>query len=364
MPQAIWIDDERELEALARRLRAAERIGVDTEFLRERTYFPQLCLLQIECGGDICCVDALAMPLAALVPTLDAPAPRKLIHAARQDLEALHRATGRIATPIFDTQIAAACAGLKPQIGYAELAHDLLGVDLDKAHTRTDWSRRPLSPEQLSYAADDVRYLDEIAAALERRLRELDREHWVREDCAALADPRLYEPDPACAWERLGGIARLEPRARTRARAIAAWRERTARERNRPRAWILPDAAVYEIAQSDAASPRELARLPAMRQKLQAALAEDLLAALARIDPDEPCGSEPVPGAAKSAAEKAAIERMVRVLDARAAELGLRAEVLATRAQIRSLATGAREVGALAGWRRAVIGERLLAVLE
>ncbi len=364
MPDPIWIDDEPSLVELARRLQTAGRIGIDTEFLRERTFFPRLCLLQVAADREIWCVDTLALRLEPLGPLLEAASVSKLAHAARQDLEALRYAAGRIAAPVFDTQVAAACAGLKPQIGYADLVRTLLGVSLDKAHTRTDWSKRPLSREQLSYAADDVRYLEEVAAMLEERVRALGREDWVREDCAALADPRLYESDPDSAWERLGAIARLEPGARVRAKAIAAWRERTAQQRNLPRAWILPDAAIYEVAEAAPVDAGELARLRSMPAPYSAKFAEGLLAALRDAAAAGVADLEPARLARPTDAERAAIERMARVLDSRAAELGVSAEVLATRGQIKALATGTQAIGALAGWRRAVIGERLLAVLE
>lgn len=144
MPDAIWIDRDDELQALALRLSRLEAIGVDTEFLRERTFFPKLCLLQIAAGGEVWCIDALRADLGALVPVLTSTATRKVIHAARQDLEAFCLTSKRVMTPIFDSQIAAACVGMKPQIGYADLAQALLGVTVSKDQTRTDWSRRPL----------------------------------------------------------------------------------------------------------------------------------------------------------------------------------------------------------------------------
>ncbi|HVC01016.1 MAG TPA: ribonuclease D [Steroidobacteraceae bacterium] len=365
MPEAIWIDGEQATAELARRLQQPMRIAVDTEFLRERTFFPRLCLVQIAAGGEICCVDAIAGTLAALAPALTSPASCKLLHAARQDLEAIHVAIGRVVTPVFDTQVAAACVGLRPQIGYADLVSSLLGVTLDKAHTRTDWSMRPLSREQLAYAADDVRYLDEVARLLEERLRELGREHWVREDCAALGDVRRFEPDPDTAWERLRGIAELAPRARARAKALATWRERLARERNLPRSWILPDAAVFAIAHSAPTSPADLAALRSMPPRYNARFAEGLLAALRELSAAAlPEDAEPGRDARPTDAQKAAIERLNRTVDARAAELAVSAEVLATRGQIKALAMGVREIDALAGWRRAEIGDRLLAALD
>src|SRR3979490_1641955 len=180
MPDAIWIDRSDELDALARTLGKHSAIGVDTEFLRERTFFPKLCLLQLAAGGQIWCVDTLRIgSLEPLMPALTAAAARKVIHAALQDLEAVYLSTKRVMTPVFDTQIAAACIGLKPQAGYAELAKTLLDVTAPQGQTRTDWSKRPLTREQLEYAADDVWYLGDVANHLSQRLRELKREHWV-----------------------------------------------------------------------------------------------------------------------------------------------------------------------------------------
>src|ERR1700675_1363837 len=198
MTEAIWIDRSDELAALARVLEAQTSIGVDTEFLRERTFFPKLCLLQLSAAGQIWCVDTLRVgSLEPLTPSLTAPHARKLIHAARQDLEAVYLTAKHVVSPVFDTQIAAACIGLKPQVGYADLVKTLLNVIIPKGQTRTDWSMRPLTRAQLDYAADDVLHLEAIAIELTGRLRALGREHWVREDCLGLEDRRLYEPDAA-----------------------------------------------------------------------------------------------------------------------------------------------------------------------
>src|ERR1700683_4949576 len=183
MPDAIWVDQESELTALADALRSQAWIGLDTEFLRERTFFPKLCLLQLSVQGRVWCVDTLrGGGLEPLVPALTAPQTRKVIHAARQDLEAFYLTTKRVISPVFDTQVAAGWLGLKPQVGYAELVNTLLDVTIPKGQTRTDWSKRPLTPEQLEYAADDVLYLDAVAQRLKQSLRNLKREHWVRED--------------------------------------------------------------------------------------------------------------------------------------------------------------------------------------
>ena len=361
MPDAIWIDRDEELPALALRLSRLDAIGVDTEFLRERTFFPKLCLLQIAAGGDVWCIDALRGDFGALVPVLTSTATRKVIHAARQDLEAFCLASKRVMTPIFDTQIAAACVGMKPQIGYAELAQSLLGVTVTKDQTRTDWSRRPLRPEQLAYAADDVVHLVEIADRLTARLSELGRAHWVLEDCAAIADPRLYQPDPERAWQRLRGIEQLDPAPRARAKALAVWRERLARDHDLPRSWVLSDAAIFEVAHANPASSAALAATRGIPASFNAGFAASLLDALREQSRGAPADLSPSRESRPTAEQKALIDRLSKVVDARAAELGVSSEVLAPRGELKSLAFGKRDAAALTGWRRHEIGEALLA---
>jgi ribonuclease D len=353
MPDAIWIDRDEELPALARALESHTWIGVDTEFLRERTFFPKLCLLQLAAGGRIWCVDTLRISgLDPLMAALTAAAARKVIHSARQDLEAVYLSTKRVMSPVFDTQIAAGCIGLKPQVGYAELVKTLLDVTIPKGQTRTDWSKRPLTRDQLDYAADDVLYLGDVANHLCARLRELGRERWVVEDCLELEDQRLYEPDPAQAWSRLRGLAQLGPESRGRAKAIAVWREKQARIRDLPRAWILSDAAIFATAQGSAPPLND-----SLAASLQAALEE---ASNGVLDQEPGQDARPTPE------QKALIERLGKIVDARAAELKVSAELLAPRAEIKALAikprgTGAlRDSHALTGWRREEIGTRLL----
>ena len=351
MPDAIWIDRDDELPPLAQTLDSQAWIGVDTEFLRERTFFPKLCLLQLAAGGRIWCIDTLRIrSLDPLMAVLTAAAARKVIHAARQDLEAVYLSSKGIVAPVFDTQIAAGCVGLKPQIGYAELVKTLLDVTVPKGQTRTDWSKRPLTREQLEYAADDVLYLGDIASRLEARLRELGREHWVLEDCLALEDRQLYEPDPSQAWVRLRGLAQLAPPARARAKAAAVWREKLARSRDLPRAWILPDAAIFAVAHGS---------LPPLNDGLAASL-QGALAEASQDTEDQ----EPPQDARPTPEQKAVIERLGKIVDARAAELKVSAEILAPRGELKALGMGSRDTHAMTGWRREEIGTRLLEAMD
>lgn len=365
MPDVIWIERDEELQGLARALEHSASIGLDTEFMRERTFFPGLCLLQLSAGADIWCVDPLRCSLEPLVPALTC-ASRKVIHSARQDLEALYlnvkHGPARVIAPVFDTQIAAGCIGLKPQIGYADLVKTLLDVSLPKGQTRTDWSRRPLTPAQLEYAADDVAYLNEIADRLSERLRSLGREPWVIEDCRALENLLLYELDPADAWKRLRALRKLPPAIRARAKVLAAWREKTARQRNLPRGWVLTDEALFQTAESLPPTAAALAAALSSRRPMSEALAESLLEELsgAVLDGESAAPAEdlrPTPQ------QKALAERLAAVVDAHAAKLGISAEILATRGELKALAMGERGVSALSGWRRAEIGEKLLETL-
>ncbi|MGO9039175.1 MAG: ribonuclease D [Steroidobacteraceae bacterium] len=361
MPEPIWIDRSEELPSLARTLESYASIGLDTEFLRERTFFPKLCLLQLAAGDTVWCVDTLRVgSLEPLRPALTTAASRKLIHSARQDLEAFYLSVKRVISPVFDTQIAAGCVGLKPQIGYAELAKKLLDVTLPKGQTRTDWSKRPLTREQLDYAADDVLYLGEIAGRLTERLRALGRESWVLQDCLALEDARLYEPDAGMAWTRLRGLRQLAPAPRARARALAVWREKLARERNLPRGWIIPDAAIFDLARINPSSRAALEAVRSVPQPMNNAIAESLLETLREDSRTEVTDQEPGQDSRPTSEQRAVIDRLARLVDARAAQLGVSAEILASRGELKALAMGERDLNALTGWRLKEIGEKLL----
>jgi ribonuclease D len=364
MPDAIWFDRSEQLVDLAAALETQAWIGLDTEFMRERTFFPRLCVLQIAAREQVWCIDTLGgTSLHSLLPVLAAVTNRKIIHAARQDLEAIYLHSRCLVTPVFDTQIAAGCIGLKPQIGYAELAHVLLGVTVPKGQTRSDWSRRPLTAAQLHYAAEDVVHLGEIAERLTQRLVELGRETWVQQDCQALSDPSLYDPDPARAWERVRGLGQLQPHPRQRARALAVWRERVARERDLPRPWILSDTALFDAARNNPAT------VPSLRQELHlsddypAVLAEGLLNALRAASAQDPSDMAPGKEMRLTAEQKSVLDKLTRLLDARARDLGISAEILAPRAELKALAQGDRNTACQRGWRRDVIGVELLASL-
>lgn len=356
------ISDQGALVRLCERLRAQTVIGLDTEFLRERTYFAQLCLMQLSFGDSALCIDTLELKdLGGLCGALCAPSARKVLHAARQDLEVLHPVTGAL-RPLFDTQVAAALIGMPAQVGYGELVKRLLGKTLHKSQTRTDWSRRPLTPAQLAYALDDVRYLPQLAEQLESRLQALGRRHWFEEEMAELEGTESFKVEPEEAWRRLKGLGELDQARRALAASLAAWRERRAAASDRPRNWVLPDAALRTIVARVPRTPGELAAVEELPAGTRHHAGEEILGLIAalRLPPTLPPLAQrrrPDP------AESEAVRRLALLTRQTGGELGIAPEILATRREMERLVAGARDEGPLVGWRRAVIGERLLRAL-
>jgi len=350
------------LAALTTALAGSARVGLDTEFLRERTYRAQLCLVQVATADEAVCIDPLALAdLAPLARVLAADGVLKVMHASRQDLEVLLPVAG-LTRPVFDTQIAASLTGLPAQVGYAEAVRRFLGPALEKSHTRTDWSRRPLSAEQIEYARDDVRYLLPLAARLHEELARLGRLDWLAEELGALADERALTIAPEDAWLRLKGLRPLDPARERLARALAAWRERSALEHNRPRGWILDDAVLREIVLQVPRTLTALAAISAIPAGLVKRRGAELLECVERAQVPQP--SPPLPGRPRQDPVKTALVRKLSsISQATARELNLVPEVLATRRDLEQLAEGRRDSVLLTGWRRAVLGERLLAAL-
>ncbi len=350
------------LTELAARLDAAAVVALDTEFLRERTYRAELCLIQVATADYAVCVDPLALTdLSPLIPCLTSRRPVKVMHASRQDVEVLFPVAGMV-QPVFDTQIAAALAGMPAQIGYGELVRRTLGKDLAKSHTRTDWSRRPLSPEQVEYALDDVRYLLPLKSHLEEQLERLGRLAWLDEELLGLVDPEALTVNPDDAWHRLKGLRGLDPGRTRLARALAAWRERRAIDRNRPRGWILDDVSLREIVMRVPRTADQLQSIPEMTAGVVKHCADEILGMVTAADIENP--PPPIVARARPSPEQTALVKKLGALNQAIAQaLGVSPEVLATRRDIEQLAEGGRDVAMLQGWRREVVGEPMLAAL-
>lgn len=354
-----WITQPADLDAYLQRRPA--RIGLDTEFIRERTYWPQLALVQIAVDDAILLVDPLAPGITdALKPWLAAPDIVKVMHSASEDLVAFKCACGVLPRPLFDTQIAAALAGIGAGVGYQKLVSELTGTLLAKGETRSDWLRRPLSPAQLDYAADDVRHLFALHDALSSRLQEQGRAGWLAEDCERLLG--TVEHDEPERWPHLAmrSAQFLERDAQLRLLRLLRWRDRQARQSDRPRSWILDNELAVALARvpppDEALLQQQLDTLPKAPRKLGGALWQALSTPL-EDERDAPLAS------AANDGHKATLKRLQDVVAAHSRELALPDGVLASRRHLESLIENGRWPVPLGGWRKQELESRLMPLL-
>lgn len=357
----VLITTQDALAAQARIWMTRPWVAVDTEFVRVDTYYPILCLVQVGDGETNCCIDTLAVKdLTPLFEVMHHPRILKLFHAAGQDLEILVKLSGACPAPMFDTQIAATLLGIGDQIGYAGLVEKLLGIPVDKSLTRTDWSRRPLTGPELAYAADDVRHLATIYPMLHEKLAAAGRLGWLAEDCAWQSQPHLHRTDPADAWQRLKGLARLNPAAQGVAAQLAQWREAEAQERDRPRKWIVEDDAIYRIAERQPRSAQQLQDLNVLQPKTLARHGETLLRIVEEATRTP--ATAPLAADEADAGQKALLQQLQNSVREIAAQLGLPPGYLGPKADLLELIFKREraDIALLRGWRREVAGEKLL----
>lgn len=364
----MYVADERALRACVASLLAEPVVALDTEFMRERTYYARLCLVQIATEREVWVIDAIALEgrLAPLAAVLTAGSIVKVVHAGGQDIEALLRATGATPTPVFDTQVAATVAGFPSQVGYAQLVREVLGVALEKADTFTDWSVRPLSDAQIRYAEDDVRDMVRLYHALRGRLEREGRLAWLAEDFERLADPETYRVDPREQYRRVKRAATLDRRSLAVLREVAAWREIEAQRRDLPKRWVLSDESLLEIARRKPASEAELAAIRGVSDRLVARSADAVLAAVAA---GLACPEDELPRLAKRkrviSDAQALADLLSAVVKVRAREHRIAPTLVVTRDELERFAAGERDGHPLAsGWRHAIVGAELEAVLD
>lgn len=362
----LWIDNDEALTRLCARLGASPWLCLDTEFLRERTYRPQLCLIQIASADTIACIDPLALeslePLNALLRNPDIT---KVLHSASQDLEIFAIREGFVPAPVFDTQIAAALMGLGDQIGYGRLVEEMLDVRLDKAHSRTDWTRRPLSRDQIEYAADDVRWLREVYLKQREWLERRGRLDWLQQDFEALTDPARYRPDPEQAWLRVKGLQRLRPAQLAALRLLAAWREEEAVASDRPRRWILKDEVLIDLARRRPKTLAELSDIRGLELRTVERHGKTLLRLLAEAA-NLPRDQWPVLPERRrlQPRQEAVIDLLMASLRQSALEAEISPQAIAGRRDLERLVLGERDLPLLRGWRRELVGERMLDLIE
>jgi ribonuclease D len=363
----IYVNTPAALAELCDRLGDSEWLAVDTEFMREKTYFPRLCLLQVADEHTAGCVDPLALKdLGPLLELLYDPAKVKVLHAAHQDLEIFLQEWNRLPGPVFDTQIAAMLGGHGEQIGYAALVKRLLGTDLAKGHTRTDWCRRPLDAGQLDYAYDDVIHLGEAYLKLRGELSRLGRTAWLAQDFKRLTDPGTYRVDPNDAWQRVKGRQTLRGVQLAVLQRLAAWREQRARESNRPRRWVMGDEVLVDLSRRMPKNAHAMSRIRAFSEGTIKRWAEPVigLIAEARNTPQAQWPSEGARRPATTPEQEAVADMLSATVRLIGAEQGVSPGAIASRSDLERLASGDTSGPLLHGWRHALAGKRLLDLAE
>lgn len=357
------ITTTKELSAICRRFADEPFVTVDTEFLRETTFWPRLCLVQMASPAAAVAIDAMAegIDLAPFFELMARPGPVKVFHAARQDLEIIWNLAKLIPAPLFDTQVAAMVCGFGDQVSYGDLVKTITKVTLDKSSRFTDWSRRPLLPAQAEYAIADVTHLRDIYTFLRAELERTGRQGWLADEMALLTSPSTYEQHPENAWERFRNRVR-KPRDLAVLIEVAAWREAEAQARDVPRSRVLKDDALIELALAAPRTPEELANLRAFPRGMERSrAASGILAAVARGLARDPKTLPKIERERRNGGNGATVE-LLRVLLRHVSEThGVAAKMIATAEDLEAIAGDDHaNVPTLTGWRRELFGAKAL----
>jgi ribonuclease D len=364
-----FLEETDDLPSVVAAIRSEESVAIDTEFLREKTYRARLCLVQLATSKKVWILDATRTGVSGIGELLEDPSLEIVVHSGRQDLELLVDLTGKLPRNIFDVQIAAGFVGLGASLPYGRLVEEVLGVVLTKGEAYTDWCRRPLSASQLKYAADDVRYLPEVARDLKKRLADLGRAEWLDEEMAPLENPRTYQNEPSEAWRRVSGRGSLSGRGLAVLRELAAWRERAANERDIPKGWVVKDHVLVEIARRSPQSIQELQRIRGLVDKQVSRWGSAILAAVASGRDGDPVVMPPAPPRAVLARARMLGGLADAVVRARCENARVAPELAMTRTELESLLIDAFTATpdpavhrTLRGWRKDIVGDAVVAL--
>ena len=356
----MFISNRESFRAFIERASSSSFLAIDTEFLREKTYYAKLCLLQIATENEVAIIDPFKVgsltPLAAL---FEDEASVKVFHACDQDIEILYHEIGVAPKPLFDTQVAAALLGHPKQVGYGALVHSICGVTLKKADSFTDWSVRPLSDSQIKYAADDVIYLAKMYGPIVEKLEKAGRLSWLKHDFDELSDPTRFIVDPRKRFRHLKRGNQLTRKQLSAARELAAWREQRAESRNIPRKWVMTDEQIVEICKRESRTIDDLFLVRGVREKLSTRDAREVVALLCK-GMDLPEDEWPTTGRSDRSERNVDVEvgLMGALLHLRAREAGVAPQAIASTSDLAALARGHKEDNELLrGWKYELIGK-------
>lgn len=362
-----YINTPDQLAKLCEQIKKEPWLALDTEFLREKTYYPKFCLLQIATPQWVVCIDPIALPkLDELFDAIYNPAIVKVFHSCRQDLEIFYQLTGKLPSPIFDTQVAAPLLGFQDNPGYAMLVSSLLSINLNKAHTRADWSKRPLTEAQIEYAADDVIYLCQIYQIMVQKLTELGRIDWLKQDFAELENPALYTVAPEQAWFKIKGKNKLTGKQLSIIQTLAQWREKTAQSEDRPKSWLLRDELLFDMAKLQPETVEDLANVRGINERAVNRYGQELcqLITAAKNRAPLPLNEKDRP-TKKNQQQEAILDILTALVRIRAEENSLNPTILASRKDLEVLLfNDDDECPILHGWRFTMAGRELIGLLK
>lgn len=367
MTEPLLIETNDALDVFIKDCMNSPYMAVDTEFLREKTYYAKTCLVQVGIKGAIAIIDPLAVTnMKSLARPLTDPGIVKIFHACKQDMEILLRECDVLPAPVFDTQIAATLLGKSQQASYATLVYNYCGVELSKKDSFTDWSRRPLSASQMQYAADDVLYLPEIHSKMVDLLKEKNRLSWLDESFEELSNPENYVVDPYMRYLKLKRVNQLKPRQMAAAREFAAWRELKAQSRNIPRKWVVSDEQIVEACRREARSLDELYMVRGLRDTLKTSDAREIVSAIKKGLDSRKEDLPLLQGKTQSEANvDALVDAMCGIARNIARENDIAPQTLASQTELTKLARGHyKDCELMKGWRKHLLGNVLVDFLE
>ncbi|MFK7795284.1 MAG: ribonuclease D [Gammaproteobacteria bacterium] len=354
-----------DLESFVEQISSAPWLAMDTEFMRESTYYPILCLIQIATDDVSACIDVLTLDhIDPLLELLRQNSQLKIFHSCRQDMEVLYAEYQLIPKPLFDTQVAASILGLNEQISYAELVAQKSSIHLAKTESRTDWKKRPLSAAQIDYALDDVIHLGPLCKKLESDLETENRTPWLAEECEKLLLSSNYFVSPEDAWKQVKGIGKLNAKQFYYVRKIAHWREQSAQTKNLPRRWILPDPAILETCQLKDFSGESISQCLKQHAPKSMRHSNNIIQILQQTIPAEIVNDLQEPADNRlSKEQKTLIKKLMEFSRNRAEQINTSASLLANRKSLVDLVLGKQSrVGS--GWRKSQIGDELATIVE
>jgi ribonuclease D len=363
------VASDQQLDEVLAEVRSAGRMGLDTEFLREKTYFARLCLAQVSTPDRVFLIDPVkGLDVGPLSELLADPAIEVVVHAGWQDLQLFYQRNGCVPANVFDVQLAAGFAGLSASLAYGRLVQEVVDVELEKGEAYTDWCRRPLTDKQLRYAADDVRYLLPVADSLKARLAKLRRTEWLAEELRRLETAETYAADEEV-WRKVAGQGTLSPRQAAMLRELAHWREEAAAQRDLPRGWLIKDATLIEIARRAPGSVAELKSIRGIEPREAERSGGAILEAIGRGHQAPPIKRPPIPNKTVQVRARMIAGLADAVLRARAEEAGIAPELVASRSDLDALlfaTLSGRADGEdnrlLQGWRRDLAGDPIVAL--